>query len=440
MSLRQNIIACVLAILLGIGGAACAADSGPVFEIAARHKDAAIATGLRFGLYKERTRVVLDLSAEPGYRIFILQNPDRVVIDLDQVYWEGVADRGNGAGLVRRFSRQSVSDDRTRLILETGGPTNVFNVFTIPARDQRLPRMVIDLDTTTATAAKVAAADPVIIDTMNHKLRFAARAETATVSMTAPMSAALLTPAPRPNPKPKSWRVVLDAGHGGADPGAIAINGVYEKQVTLRVAQRVKQELERRGRYDVVLTRDSDRFIPLRQRVDIARDHQAEFFISLHADSHPDQAVRGASVYTLSETASDKEAERLAGHENRVDAIGGVDLGTKTADVANILIDLAMRETMNQSKKAAGLLVDSFETQDIRLVRNGHRAAGFMVLKAADVPSLLIEMGYLSNAKDAVLLADEEYIDRLVIAIADGIETYFAGQQPVQQAANPKSE
>ena len=420
------------------------AGSTAVMNVAARHQEAAIASGLRFGLYKERTRIVIDLSEEPGFRIFTLQNPDRVVVDLDHVYWEGVANQGAGAGLVRHYSRQSVNDERTRLILETARPVQVFNAFTIPARDQHVPRLVIDLDRQEARPPSGnLAGSPVVIDTIGDKPRYTARAETTTSSMTAPLSAALISGAsavPRPVPKPKSWRVVLDAGHGGVDPGAIAINGVYEKQVTLKVAQRVKQELQRRGRYDVVLTRNGDSFVPLRQRVDIARAHDAEFFISLHADSHPDQAVRGASIYTLSEKASDKEAERLAGHENRVDAIGGVDLGGETADVANILIDLAMRETMNQSKKAAGLLVDSFEKQDIRLVRNGHRAAGFVVLKAADVPSLLIEMGYLSNQKDAILLADSGYVDRLVIAIADGVEAYFTGHHPVQQAANQKSE
>lgn len=404
--------------------------------------DMVMANGLRFGLYKDYTRVVIDLSEQPGYRVFMLENPDRIVLDLDHVFWEGVPQKGQGSGIVRSYSRQSVNDERTRLVLETGGAVKVVNIFGIPARDQRSPRLVIDLDRATAQSRPN---NGLIADTIKPPVQTPPKpsystqtTQTTVATLDAPFSAALVAPTiPRPTIKPKAWRVVLDAGHGGNDPGAIGVNHVQEKQLTLAVALKIKAALEARGRYDVRLTRSNDRFIPLRQRVDIARDHEAEFFISLHADSHPDPDVRGASIYTLSEKASDKEAERLAGQENRVDAIGGINLSNENPDVANILIDLAMRETMNQSKKAASLLVDSFDQQSIRLVRNGHRSAGFVVLKAADVPSLLIEMGYLSNAKDAAALGDNDYIERLVIAISNGIDGYFKGQHPTQQAANP---
>lgn len=413
--------------------------------------DAVIASGLRFGEYKDHTRIVIDLTEKPAYRIFRLDNPDRIVVDLDHVFWDDVMPNGSGGGLVRSYNRQSVSAERTRLVLTTKGMAAVAQVFDIPARDGRLPRLVIDLG---QASNRPMQADPVLADTINTgrnprigitrpapKPLLTAHTETSETTLSAPMSAALVSPAPLPPPKPHRWRVVLDAGHGGVDPGAHAVDGHDEKNLTLRVARKVRAELQRRGLYQVVLTRDEDRFIPLRERVTIARDSQAEFFISFHADSSPDRDVRGASIYTLSEKASDNEAERLAGQENLADAIGGVNLGHENTDVANILIDLAMRETMNQSRKAAGILVDSFGTQDIRLVRNGHRSAGFAVLKAADVPSLLIEMGYLSNPADAALLHDDRYIDRLVIAVADGIDAYFkrheVAPQPVQQASNP---
>ena len=219
--------------------------------------------------------------------------------------------------------------------------------------------------------------------------------------------------------------IALDPGHGGADPGTIGINGVLEKEVTLDLANRLRRLIEATGRYDVVLTRDADVFVSLRDRMEQARRTDAALFISIHADSLGDSRLRGASVYTLSDQASDAEAARLANKENRADIIAGTDLSAHDEVVAGILIDLAQRVTNNKSIEFADVLTT--ELADVTaLVRNTRRFAGFVVLKSPDVPSVLLELGYLSNPTDAANLALPEYRDKLARATLRAIDRYFA--------------
>ena len=241
-----------------------------------------------------------------------------------------------------------------------------------------------------------------------------------------PTRAAVLVPTVRPKPEgpaPKKV-VVIDPGHGGIDPGAVGRRGVYEKRVTLAMGLQLRRELMRRGRYEVVMTRQNDTFVRLRERVAMARAAGADLFISLHADSNPKRSVRGASVYTLSEKASDKEAADLAAKENRADLIAGMDLTGESQEVANILIDLAQRETMNHSAVFAKDLVNDLK-RATKLLRKTHRFAGFAVLKAPDVPSVLIEMGYLSNATDEGRLIKPEYRAELAKTIAAAVDRFF---------------
>ncbi len=225
--------------------------------------------------------------------------------------------------------------------------------------------------------------------------------------------------------------IVIDAGHGGKDPGAIAGDGTREKNVTLAMVLHLKKELIHRG-YKVALTREKDAFIPLRGRVQIGRKNKADLFISIHADSLPQKSsnTRGASVYTLSNTSSDKETAALAARENRADIIGGIDLSGEEADVANILIDLAMRDTMNQSKKLANSVVLAFNKNNMKMLNPPHRFAGFAVLKAADVPSVLIEIGFLSNEEEARALMTRSYQDRLANTISDAVDDYALRHHP----------
>ncbi|HRJ61343.1 MAG TPA: N-acetylmuramoyl-L-alanine amidase, partial [Azospirillaceae bacterium] len=249
--------------------------------------------------------------------------------------------------------------------------------------------------------------------------------------------AALTAPPGLPGQKPGAPRsakppvVVIDPGHGGADPGAIGVGGGYEKDITLAAARELRRQLQAAGRYQVKLTRDSDVFIRLRDRVAIGREAGADLFISLHADALGSEQVRGLSIYTLSTKASDREAEMLAAKENRADAIVGMDLSAENQLVASILIDLAQRDTMNQSKRFASQALTHL-SKDVRLLASKpQREAGFAVLTAPDVPSVLVEMGYLSNPTDAKLLNTADHREKLARDLVRAIDGYFAKRDGV---------
>jgi N-acetylmuramoyl-L-alanine amidase len=218
--------------------------------------------------------------------------------------------------------------------------------------------------------------------------------------------------------------VVLDPGHGGIDPGAIGLSGAYEKDLALDAARLVAQLLEASKRYRVVLTRTSDEFVPLPDRVARARAADGDLFLSIHADALPDPDMRGASVFTLSEKASDAQAAALAARENKVDLIAGIDLSRHAPEVSSILIDLARRQTNNQSIRLARRLVDDLG-RDVTMLNNSHRSAGFAVLKAPDIPSALVEMGCLSNREEERALRTPTYRNKVAAGIARSINDYF---------------
>ncbi|MGB3722763.1 MAG: N-acetylmuramoyl-L-alanine amidase, partial [Pacificimonas sp.] len=220
--------------------------------------------------------------------------------------------------------------------------------------------------------------------------------------------------------------VVIDAGHGGKDPGSPSIDGKHEKDAVLAIAKAIKSELDASGRVRAILTRDDDRYIAHRERTNIARRNRAQLFISVHADSFPQKPeVSGATIYTLSENASDKEAARLASRENRSDLIAGVDLKTETDDVTSILIDLAQRETMNSSAEFAALLQREMVSAGVPFRSHFHRFAGFLVLKAPDVPAVLLETGYMSNAKDSKYLFSKAGQTEIARGVRRAVEAHF---------------
>lgn len=224
--------------------------------------------------------------------------------------------------------------------------------------------------------------------------------------------------------------IVIDAGHGGNDPGAVSSNGVFEKTITLLMANALQKELATRSNYHIVLTRSDDRFIRLRERLKIARQNNADLFLSLHADSHKNKKYKGFSVYVLSEKASDHEAMRLAKNENTADLINGVDIDESKQDAVPILLDLAQHETMTKSEKLAKKILRSTKKSNtIHLAHQHFRGAGFAVLKAPDVPSVLIELAYLSNADDAKKLKTPAYIALLAKRIAIAVDEYFLSSQ-----------
>jgi len=220
----------------------------------------------------------------------------------------------------------------------------------------------------------------------------------------------------------------LDPGHGGVDPGAIGVSGVYEKKITLAMAKELKEELDKTGKYKVYLTRNRDVFIPLRERVRIARRYDADLFLSIHADSAANKRATGLSVYTLSEKASDREAAALAEKENKADIVAGLDFAEHSKEVSDVLLNLAQRETLNRSSEFATFMVNEMR-KSIHTLDNTHRFAGFAVLKAPDVPSVLLELGYLSNRTEERQLQQKSYRQKLAKSARLAIDKYFSNMK-----------
>ena len=382
------------------------------------------ASDFRLGIHAQKTRLVIELSAPVDYRAFALASPDRIVIDLPEIDWRmrpGSVRRAEG--LVHGFRFGLVRPGTSRVVLDLKRPGYIKGAFLLPPRDGAMYRFVLDIAPGRQTLGKSIASAPAV-----RRPKPAPKARPAPQTKVSISQPRLRFPSPSRKPYLGSTKrrvVVIDPGHGGIDPGATGQSGIVEKNITLAAAHAIKARLVRTGRYKVLLTRDRDMFIQLRNRVAFARDKGAELFISLHADTIRNKNVRGLSVYTLSERASDKEAGELAERENKADLIAGIDLSSQAPGVTNILIDLAQRESMNESARAAGFLVTELK-RVTRLLRNTHRFAGFAVLKAPDVPSLLIEMGFLSNARDERSLRSAKYRRRLAGAVTKGIDRFFA--------------
>jgi N-acetylmuramoyl-L-alanine amidase len=236
--------------------------------------------------------------------------------------------------------------------------------------------------------------------------------------------------------KPPPPLVMLDPGHGGKDPGAIGVSGTYEKQVSLATALELKRQLEAGGRYRVELTRTKDMFIPLDDRVDRAQRHGAALFVSMHADALSDHSVRGASVYTLAQTASDAQTAALARTENSADRFIGRQWQGTSPEVSRILASLVRQETRSGSVRIARSLVGSLD-QDLPMLQNPDRHAGFVVLKAADIPSVLVEMGFMSNARDEAALRRPDHRKLVAEAMHRAVDAYFAGTGHVADRTGP---
>jgi N-acetylmuramoyl-L-alanine amidase len=250
-----------------------------------------------------------------------------------------------------------------------------------------------------------------------HVMRFAA----SVAALFLPFGRAWADPAKYHRPL-----IMLDPGHGGIDPGCIGVTGIYEKDITLSTAETLAHDLETTGRYRVALTRTSDEFVALAERVERARAARADLLLSIHADALPDERMRGASVFTLSEQASDRAAAALAARENKADFVAGVDLSRHSPEVSDILFDLARRETNNQSVRLARELVDELG-RHVRLLNHTHRSAGFVVLKAPDIPSALVEIGCLSNRDEEAELQLPGYQRKVAAALSQSLGDFFAG-------------
>ena len=351
-----------------------------------------------------RTRVVIEFEQRPDYSFHLLGSPHRMVVDLPETLF-GLDDRDTKArGLLSDIRFGLMAPGRSRIVFTAIGPIKPETVEIIENENKDGYRLVFDL---------VAISDREFAALMRKQ-------EWPEKVRSENKSARLPAADPRAE---RPFTVAIDPGHGGIDAGARGRKGLQEKNLTLEMGETLKAVLDKYADIRVVMTRTDDRFVSLAERVRIARQHEADLFVSLHADSIRLRGVRGATVYTLSDKASDRMAQQLAASENRSDLIAGLSLDDEPDGVADILIDLTRRETQLFSIGMARSVIESFDGS-IKLINNPLRSAGFRVLRAHDVPSVLIELGYLSNREDEKLLRDPEWRERAAKLLASAIDAF----------------
>lgn len=382
---------------------------------------------IRLGTHPDKTRIVMDIDGAMDFHATLQKNPDQLVIHLPFKQWAVSGD----TNIVAPFSyirHEKTSANLTKITLGLTRPVAIDNAFIMPA-DQTHPyhRLVMDIGFTSMVMFDNAINRP--FGTMTLPTASDASLDDLINSIAGTEKTTLPVPQNKPEATKKRPRhkpiIVIDAGHGGKDPGAVSPGGIREKDITLPLAKMVAQTLNQSGLYDARLTRTTDVYIKLHNRVKIARTADADLFISIHADSVRNHKTRGASIYTLSDKASDAQTARLAARENRSDLIAGVDLGVEDEDVTMILLDLSMRDTMNRSKYLANTIVDNFGPSGVPTLQGPHRYAGFAVLKAPDVPSVLIETGFVSNESEARKLKTPAFQKQIASAVLKSLNHYF---------------
>jgi N-acetylmuramoyl-L-alanine amidase len=403
MSIRRTCVALCVGALVSGGATAAESTSAPPPLRAA--DDYPIASDVRLGGDDAQTRMVIDLSRTIDIRAFTLANPYRVVIDMPQVTFQFRPRTGEtGRGLIKAFRFGLVMQGGSRMVLDLARPARVERTLLIDAANDQPARLVLDL----------AAID------RESFLRAMALESRPQPRQTEPPAESKPSGDPRP-------LVVIDPGHGGIDNGTRAASGEMEKTIVLEFSLMLRDKIEKAGKYRVEMTRSDDTFVPLADRVQFARSRQASLFVSVHADAlrRGEGDAQGATVYTLSERPSDAKAARLAEAENQADAIAGLDLSSEPKDVADILIDLARRETKTFSQQFAKSLVGQLK-RAARLHQSPIRSASFAVLKAPDVPSVLVELGYVTNKADLQSLISAEWRDRTADSIVRAIDKFFS--------------
>ena len=352
---------------------------------------------IRTGQQLDGIRLVIDGTSKFDYDAFLLDNPNRLVIDVKNAKIQGKPKiaKNKLVNEVRFGDLSNVSGKR--IVFALKGNVDIKKKFILePSGAQKNWRLVIDLSMGGESVSTTKATTSSNVNKNVNRKKI----------------------------------VVLDPGHGGKDPGAIGRSyRTYEKNITLQMGKELKRQLEARG-YKVYLTRSTDIFIPLRRRVAIARSYHADLFISIHADSTVNRKAQGFSIYTLSETASDKEAEALAERENKADIIDGMDFSDNSPEINDVLISLSQNDSRNKSSKFATYVVNEVR-RNVKLVNNAHKFAGFAVLKAPDVPSVLLEMGYLSNYTEEKQLRQPGYRKKLASYMVKAVDRYFKDPEVV---------
>lgn len=390
----------------------------------------------------QKTRFIADLKSAVGFNVYVLKSPYRVIIDLpDAIFDLSPATGTTGKGLISGIRFGQLDEKRSRIVIDVTGPVLIESSYAVRAKADRPARLIVDLIATSRQDfEKAYRADQVANLVARENAKTAKEKDDGIIpSELPPISnntkakkkngsadqseiAKLIANARKR--RRGNFLVVIDPGHGGIDPGATSPKGLKEKNIVLAFAKKLRVQLARHKHIKVALTRESDKFIRLRNRAKLAHKLRADLFISIHADSFRSPRVRGTALYTLSEKASDEEAAELAERENRADIIGGVNLAGETKDVTNILIDLAQRETKNHSVYFGKKTIIEF-ARVTRMRKRPIRSAGFVVLKAPDVPSVLIELGYLSNKHDAAQLNSTKWQNKMAKALAASVAKYF---------------
>jgi N-acetylmuramoyl-L-alanine amidase len=342
------------------------------------------------------TRLVFDLSAPAEHTLMTLQNPDRVVVDIASARVENSSRAlPDGRGFVKQLRIGPQDNGDLRVVIDLASPAKPRS-FAVAPNDAYGYRLVVDL--AGAPASLVAAAPTVVKSTDDAHGR--------------------------------DIVIAIDAGHGGVDPGSIGKRGTHEKDVTLAIARRLKERIDREPGMRAVLTRDTDHFVEHRERIGRARRQQADMFVSVHADSYRDRSVVGSSVYVLSARgASDESARWLADRENAADLVGGVSLDDKDSVLASVLLDLSQGASMSASVEAADKVMDQLYRIG-NITRRGVKSAGFLVLKSPDIPSILVETAFISNPTEEARLSDPVHQQRLAEAIHQGVRGYFYTNPP----------
>jgi N-acetylmuramoyl-L-alanine amidase len=338
------------------------------------------------------TRLVFDLSAPVEHSVLTLQNPDRVVIDISDARVDIASQLPEGQGFVKQLRVGPQGRRDVRFVIDLSSPASP-NSFSVAPSGSYGHRLVVDLN------AIASSAPPVVVKSADDA-------------------------------HGRDVIVAIDAGHGGVDPGSIGKAGTREKHVTLAIARRLKERIDREPGMRAVLTRDSDYFVELRDRIVRARRQQADMFVSVHADSYRNRSVVGSSVYVLSARgASDESARWLADRENAADLVGGVSLDDKDSVLASVLLDLSQGASMSASFAAAQKVMDELDRIG-NVTRRGVKSAGFLVLKSPDIPSILVETAFISNPTEEARLGSGKHQQRLAEAIFQGVRGYFYANPP----------
>lgn len=405
-------LATVFALNLAFGAMEIAAQEPNISleQRTASEQNIVTASGARIAGDAARTRFVFDLSDSVPMSIFVLSDPYRIIIDLPPLNFAfDQSTNSVGRGLIERWRYGQFSSQKSRLILDLSGPAAVDRSFVLPSQNDQPARLVVDLLKTTPDAfAAIAAVASIRARESNRRIQKSDRLPIGAGRRLRPL-------------------IVIDPGHGGVDTGAVGKLNIAEKTIVLDFASVLKHKLEASGEFEVKLTRNEDVFVRLKDRVEFARNLEADLMISVHADSVRQKFVKGASVYTLSDKASDAISEELAEGETRSEILAGLHIVDTEDDVSDILLDLARRETTNFSIHAGRQIVSNLG-KAVTLVNNPLRSASFRVLRAPDVPSILIELGFLSNGDDEKHLTTPEWRDSAASRIVESLQTFFAAR------------